>query len=151
MPRAPDRPKLWRCPKCGARFVTKNLWHSCGRHSLADLLAGCDDATRALFPKLAVFARRHGGRGVTLVPQKTRAVFMIEARFCAVYPRKDHLRLGLVLRRRLAHPRVVKIEDFGSVLVNSVRVRVPADLDATLAAWLRESAETYGRKSARPA
>lgn len=28
----PSRPKepLWTCPSCGARFVTRNMWHSCG-------------------------------------------------------------------------------------------------------------------------
>ena len=25
---------LWTCPKCGAKFVTKNLWHSCGKATL---------------------------------------------------------------------------------------------------------------------
>lgn len=29
----PRRP-LWRCPKCGHRFVTKNMWHSCGRYRI---------------------------------------------------------------------------------------------------------------------
>lgn len=27
---------LWTCPKCGAKLLTKNLWHSCGRATLAD-------------------------------------------------------------------------------------------------------------------
>ena len=151
MPRPASRPKLWRCPKCGARFVTKNLWHSCGRHSLADLLAGCDPATRALFRKLAAFVRRHGGRGATLVPQKSRAVFMHEVRYCAVYPRKSHLLVGIILRRRLAHRRFARVEDYqGSAIGHYVRLLAPSDLDATLAAWLCESADSYGRKRPRP-
>jgi len=27
---------LWTCPRCGAKLVTKNLWHSCGRATLDD-------------------------------------------------------------------------------------------------------------------
>ncbi len=146
---APRARPLWRCPKCGARFVTKNLWHSCGRFSLDDLLARSDPPVRALFRRLAACMRRHCGRRVVLLPQKTRAVFMHEVRFCSVQPRKDHLRLGLVLRRRLAHPRIVRVEDFGHALVNHMRVGSTADLDAELGGWLRESAETYGRRSGR--
>lgn len=151
MTRVPGHPKLWRCPKCGARFVTKNLWHSCGRHSLDDLLADCDSATQTLFKKLAAFVRRHGGRGVSLVPQKSRAVFMHEVRYCAVYPRKSHLLVGIILRRRLAHRRFVKIEDYyGNAVGHYVQLAKQSGLDVTLAAWLRESAETYGRRRTRP-
>ena len=31
---------LWHCPKCGARLVTRNLWHSCGRFTLEALFSG---------------------------------------------------------------------------------------------------------------
>jgi Domain of unknown function (DUF5655) len=151
MPRPGTPTGLWRCPKCGARFVTKNLWHSCGRFSLDDLLARCDPPVRALFGRLAAFARRHGGRGGVLVPQKTRAVFMHEVRYCAVYPRKDHLQLGIILRRRFPSRRFFKIEDYyGNAVGHYIRLRTPADLDVELGAWLRESADTYGRKRARP-
>src|SRR5262249_33103523 len=30
-PKLVERPPLWTCPRCGARLVTRNLWHSCGR------------------------------------------------------------------------------------------------------------------------
>jgi hypothetical protein len=31
---------LWHCPKCGARLVSRNLWHSCGRFTLEALCSG---------------------------------------------------------------------------------------------------------------
>jgi hypothetical protein len=31
---------LWRCPKCGHRIASKNLWHSCGHFRLADHFKG---------------------------------------------------------------------------------------------------------------
>ena len=31
-----SRRPLWVCPKCGHRFVTKNLWHSCVRSEYVD-------------------------------------------------------------------------------------------------------------------
>ena len=30
---------IWLRPKCGARLVSRNLWHSCGRFSLDELFA----------------------------------------------------------------------------------------------------------------
>ena len=29
---------LWKCPRCGASFVSKNLWHSCGEATVDDWL-----------------------------------------------------------------------------------------------------------------
>ena len=34
------KPPLWKCPRCGHRFVTKNLSHSCVRVRLADHFRG---------------------------------------------------------------------------------------------------------------
>ena len=28
---------LWICPRCGARLVSPNLWHSCGTFTVEDL------------------------------------------------------------------------------------------------------------------
>jgi len=36
-------PPLWHCPTCGARLVSRNLWHSCGRFTLEALFAGSAD------------------------------------------------------------------------------------------------------------
>lgn len=27
---------LWTCPMCGAKFLTKNMWHSCGEATMED-------------------------------------------------------------------------------------------------------------------
>jgi hypothetical protein len=42
--------EVWTCPKCGARLVTRNLWHSCGSFTLEGLFAGSDPSViRASF------------------------------------------------------------------------------------------------------
>ena len=72
---------LWRCPKCGHRFVTKNLWHSC-----------------------------------------------------------RWLDAGLWLRRRIEHPRVHRIEDFGRLGYGvHFRLNSPADIDARIVKLMREA------------
>lgn len=35
----PNLPPLWECPKCGERFVTKNIWHACGKFTVENLFA----------------------------------------------------------------------------------------------------------------
>ena len=35
----PKQNPLWTCIKCGNKFVTKNMWHSCGKYNLDDLFS----------------------------------------------------------------------------------------------------------------
>jgi hypothetical protein len=37
-------PLLWTCPKCGRRFVSRNLWHACGDYSVEGFLQGKERA-----------------------------------------------------------------------------------------------------------
>lgn len=139
------RPKpLWRCPECGAQFVTRNMSHSCGVFSLEALFARSDAPVLPLLREFAAFVRRCGP--VTMVPQKSRVVFMQRVRFCAVYPRKDHFVAGIVLRREIVHPRVERIERYPPCYVHRVRIASAADLDAQLLEWLRESYRVYGEQ-----
>ena len=34
-----DLPSLWLCPRCGARLVSRDLWHSCVQVTLEELFA----------------------------------------------------------------------------------------------------------------
>ena len=43
--------ELWICPRCEARLVSRNLWHSCGRFTLEDLFAGAAPDTLDLAPE----------------------------------------------------------------------------------------------------
>jgi hypothetical protein len=45
MPRR-TAPPLWACPKCGARFASANLSHSCGRFDRDALFARSDPIVR---------------------------------------------------------------------------------------------------------
>jgi hypothetical protein len=35
-----DTADLWMCPDCSKRFVTANMWHSCGRHMVGQFMEG---------------------------------------------------------------------------------------------------------------
>ncbi len=129
---------LWRCPKCGARLVTPNMSHSCGRHTLKALFAHSGPNVFRVFRKYEKMVRVCGP--VTMIPQKTRVVFMVRVRHTAVYPRKDHLICGIELPSEHRDRRFFKIERYTRNFVGHyLRVRSEDELDAKVQKWLKES------------
>jgi hypothetical protein len=77
---------------------------------------------------------------VALIPQKTRAVFMVRVRFAGVSPRRSYLLCSFALPRRCNDPRFVKIEAYARHFVgHTLRVDTPEQLDAQVQRWLREA------------
>lgn len=140
---------LWRCPRCGNGFVTKNMAHSCGVFALDDLFAGRPE-TRRLFDSFLTFARRIGPFEV--IPQKTRVSFLAKTRFAGVEkPTKDGLPLRIGLPRRIESPRIENVDQFEPWYVHYLRLTSPAEFDDELLSWLRESYQKMGlRKHLTP-
>lgn len=137
-PLAKRTPALWRCPDCGHRFVTRNLWHSCGRYRLADHFAGKPPVLRQTFRRFVATARDCGP--VTVYAQKTRIVIQARVRFAGAVVRKDWLDAGIWLRRRVEHARVCRIESFGRLGYGiHFRLTRPSDIDRELAVLVREA------------
>jgi len=141
---APDRP-LWVCPKCGKWFVTRNNWHSCSIVPWRDHFQGKPKA-RELFEHFRKAVESLGP--VRLVSNRTRLAFMARVRFTGCEVRRDWLRCGLWLKRRVDCPRFVKVErytdrDFGYLF----ELRKPEDLDRTIMGYLREAYQV-GRQQA---
>lgn len=129
---------LWRCPKCGARLVTKNMWHSCGRFTLKELFAHSDPNVKRLFKKFEQLIRSVGP--VRMIPQKTRVVFQVRVRFAGAYPRKSYLLCALALTRRITHPRLVKYEYYGrNWHGHFFRIESEDQFDARFKRWLERS------------
>ena len=129
---------LWRCPRCGAMLVTRNMWHSCGKYTVQALFARSEPHVRELFRKFAKMVRECGP--VTMIPQKTRVVFMVRVRFAGVYPRKSFLLVGLGLPRRIPSPRFTKIERYAAHFIgHMLEIHSEEDLDSELKGWLRKS------------
>jgi hypothetical protein len=134
---------MWTCPKCGARLVTRNLWHSCGRFTLEDLFARSDPGVLRLARRYVRLLRSLGD--VQVISQKTRLVCVARVRFAGLTPRKDHFVAGFALHRWLSTPRVVRTEDYGpGWRAHFVPIRSAADLDDELRAWLQESHDVVG-------
>ena len=141
---------VWICPKCGARLVTRNLWHSCGQFTLEALVARSTPRVLALARATVRVLRALGD--VQVLPQKTRLVAVARVRFAALYPRRDDLLLAFSLHRWIRSARIVRRADYGPRWRGHfVRVALAADLDRELRAWLQESHDVVGRQQGLPA
>jgi hypothetical protein len=139
------RKPLWTCPKCGHRFVTRNLWHSCGRYPLASHFDGKPPRLRAVFDRYLALARACGP--VTVYAQKTRIVFQTRVRFASAVVRRHWVDASMWLKRRVRHRRLSRVESLGR-LGYSVHFKLedPGDVDEALAALMRE-AYAVGRQA----
>jgi Domain of unknown function (DUF5655) len=135
----PTRSKpLWRCPKCGHRFVTANIWHSCGHFRLADHFRGKPVSLRKTFDCYVKAARRNGP--VTIYAQKTRIVMQGRVRFAGAVVHKDWLDAAMWLKPRVSHPLLTRTESFGNLGDgHHFRLSEPADVDASLVELLDEA------------
>ena len=139
-------PPLWICPKCGARLITRNLWHSCGRFTLGALFAGSAPGVLAAARKYVALLESLGD--VQVLPQKTRLVVVARVRFAGLYPRKDHFMAAFALHRWVESRRIVKTVDYGPRWrAHYVRIASAADVDDELRAWLQESHDVVGTQS----
>lgn len=72
--------------------------------------------------------------------QKTRIVLQARVRFAGAVVRKQWLDAGLWLRRRVKHPRVQRIEEYGRLGFGvHFRFTSPADIDARIVKLMREA------------
>jgi hypothetical protein len=142
------RSEIWICPECGARLVSRNLWHSCGRFSLENLFANSDQHALDLARKYIALLYTLGD--VQVIPQKTRLVCVARVRFSGLEPRRHGLLANFALHRWLDSPRIVKTADYGPRWrVHYIRVQGEADLDDELITWLQESHDRVGLQSDR--
>lgn len=144
--------RLWTCPKCRHKFVTRNMWHSCGGYRISDHFKGKNPAVKKVFQEFRALVRTFGK--ATVYAQKTRIVFQTRARFAGVQVRKNRLDVGLWLKRRREHPRLYRIEFYPpSDYVHKIRLAHVAEVDRELARFVKEAYKVglqEGRTNERP-
>jgi hypothetical protein len=132
------KPPLWKCPRCGHRFVTKNLWHSCVKVPVAAHFRGKPADRKKTYDRWLAAARACGK--VTAYAQKTRITIMARVRFAGAVVRREYVDAGLWLKRPVDHPRLRRTEDFGRLgFVHHFRLERPEDVDAELRQLMREA------------
>jgi hypothetical protein len=115
------------------------MWHSCGRYELETLFVRSEPQVLELCQQLIALVQEVCGP-VTVIPQKTRLAIQARVRFMACYPRKTHILCHFWFKRRIEHPRFVKIEELGPrAVLHYVRIRSEQDMDETFAGWVQEA------------
>lgn len=100
---------LWACPRCGQRFVSPNMWHSCVRMTVREHLQGRPKEVVDLYSRFARMVRDLGP-GVKAVSVKTGIGFMVRVRFAGFTLQKGGLRVSFWLKRRIDSPRFARVE-----------------------------------------
>lgn len=138
---------LWECPKCGAKLVSRNMWHACGPFTVDAFLEGKGARARELFEGFEELLRKCGR--VTAAPAKTRVAFMVRVRFAGVSSVSDRgMTIAFALRRPLKNPRIFKMVKYNPRWYGHfVRIKSPEELDGELLGWLRESYEVGEQRS----
>ena len=83
---------MWMCPKCGHKFVTRNMWHSCRRYPLSYFFRDKDPVVRQLFDQLLALVSEFGP--VIMSPVKTGIALQVWVRF-AGHPAQALIANGL--------------------------------------------------------
>jgi hypothetical protein len=138
-------PPLWRCPKCGKKFVVKNLSHSCRTHDLRPLFARCDPRVFRMYRKFERMVKACGP--VTVEPRSNEVVFLVRVRTMAFTPARSSAQLRLAFARPGRHRRFIKTFRFSSRFhAHWIRVRDLTELDAQVQAWVREAYSLSAQK-----
>jgi hypothetical protein len=129
---------LWTCPKCGRRFVTANLWHSCYVATVDQFFVN-HSHLRPLFDGYVRLVETIGPFTVEVV--RTRISFVTRVRFAGVVRlRRDALVAGFWLKRTVSSKRFIKVEHIERRdWVYQLLLRSEADLDDELRVWLTEA------------
>jgi hypothetical protein len=138
-----DRP-LWRCPRCGARFVTRNLPHSCGRATVADWTRRMGPRARALYRGFEAMIAACGP--YSIAPARTRIAFLARVRFAGITAASE---TGITIA--FALPRPLRSRRFANVAevapgwwVHRLRITNADQLDGQLQRWLCRSYHLMG-------
>ncbi len=129
---------LWQCPKCGRRFVTANLWHSCVVYTVEDHLSRVPKGIGELYRGFEAMVRSIGP--IEVAPVKTRIAFMTRMRFAGARVQRRALEVAFLLTRRVESARFARVEQFGPRSFGYyVKIRRAEELDDELREWLVEA------------
>jgi hypothetical protein len=135
---------LWTCPRCGLKFVTKNLWHSCGQATLEEWKRKMGPRALGLYERFERLIAKCGRYHVS--PAKTRITFLARVRFAGIARlSEDGMRCNFALPYALRSPRFVRVSEVvPGWWSHELRVSDPRELDAEVQGWLRQSYSLMG-------
>lgn len=130
---------LWICPRCGQKFVIRNIWHSCTSFTVEEFFRKKALAHKKLYRAFLKRARKCGPVRVNV--NKYRISFQARVRFAGI-PRvtKESVVGGFWLKHRTESPRSTRVEYLPpNNYLYQFRITSEKDLDGEVLAWLREA------------
>jgi SAM-dependent methyltransferase len=143
-PDASSPSALWTCPKCGARLVGRNMWHSCGQATVEEWKAQMGPAARRRYDRFEAMVAACGPYHVA--PAKTRIAFLARVRFAGLSAISDRgMTCAFALPAPLRSTRFTKVEEIvPGWWGHRLRITDDRQLDAQLQGWLRRSYRLMG-------
>ncbi len=135
---------LWTCPECGAKFVSRNIYHSCGRATLEDWKARMGPGARRLYDRFEAMIAACGPYHVG--PAKTRIAFLGRVRFAGIQSLSERgMTCTFALPEPLDSPRFARVWEVAPRWWgHRLRITEPEQLDEEVQEWLRESYRLMG-------
>ncbi len=135
---------LWACPECGAKFVTKDQWHSCGEATLGHWVDDLGPRGTALYNQFEQMIAACGEYHVA--PAKTRIAFMGRVRFATITRISERgMTWSFALPYAIESPRIDRVEEVvAGWYVHWVRVVDATQLDAEVQKWIDKSYRLMG-------
>ena len=128
----PETKPLWKCPRCGHRFVTPNMWHSCRQVDLEAHFTGKEPSIRKLFDAWLAFVQKYGGP-LTVIPQKSRISFQARVRFSGAIIHKQWVDCTFWLKRSIQDDWFNRVEKISPInYVYHFKLTDTAQLDERL-------------------
>jgi hypothetical protein len=139
-----SRRPLWTCPRCGLKFVTRNLWHSCGNATLDGWRARMGPRARALYDRFEAMIAKCGEYHVS--PAKTRIAFLGRVRFAGVTGLSERgMTCAFALPDPLRSERFISVREVApGWWSHRLRITEPGQLDRQVQSWLRASYRLMG-------
>jgi hypothetical protein len=137
---------LWTCPKCGAKLVTRNLWHSCGQATLEDWKKKMGPRARLLYRRFEGMIAACGEYHVA--PARSRIAFLGQVRFAGITSVSERgMSCSFALPAPLKSKRFVKVEEVApGWWVHRLRITEVSQLDDEVQRWLRRSYRLMGQR-----
>jgi Domain of unknown function (DUF5655) len=134
-----DTSDLWTCPVCGKRFVTRNMSHSCGPHTVDQFMEGKGPQAWVFWSRLQELVAACGP--YSIVANKTRLEFMVRVRFAGMDAVSERgMSFSFWLKERIDSPRFGKVVLYGRTdWVHHLRINSLDDLDDEVQGWLCRS------------
>jgi hypothetical protein len=138
--------ELWTCPKCGAQFFQKNLWHSCTRYTVEEFLNGKPERAVELYNFFLSEYKKIGP--ITLHPLKSRIAFMVLVRFSGVSKLgKDYIEGSFWLKEKIESKKFHKVEFIPKDnYIHRFRIYNETDIDDEFKKYMNMAYEIGERK-----